>query len=334
MNQTQSPNQVFNRILQAVVLLYQFVAVAAFIVSVFFAVRWMNQPFLGGFFESTLVLNGTGKNTSTQQPWPLYEQGFVFGDQLIAVDGKPVKSSADIRNALASFQTGDSVALLLQTSAGETKTAEITIQAFPSADRFAYFIIPALISGVFLFVGLWIFGFRRNEPAGRAFSIFSSSLGISIGALFNLYTTHEFSHLWTLSVALAGGALIDLSLVFPQESRLVIGRAYLRSIGYIVAVVLSLWAFTTLFDTENAIAYVAAWQRIYLFAGIAGLFYFGNLTYRGFWTISPVVKSQARTILTGSLIAFVPLFRGCYYLPSTIPRSTPICSSSWLPSRS
>ena len=206
MNQTQSPNQVFNRILQAVVLLYQFVAVAAFIVSVFFAVRWMNQPFLGGFFESTLVLNGTGKNTSTQQPWSLYEQGFVFGDQLIAVDGKPVKSSADIRNALASFQTGDSVALLLQTSAGETKTAEITIQAFPSADRFAYFIIPALISGVFLFVGLWIFGFRRNEPAGRAFSIFSSSLGISIGALFNLYTTHEFSHLWTLSVALAGGA--------------------------------------------------------------------------------------------------------------------------------
>ncbi|MBK9005780.1 MAG: GAF domain-containing protein [Anaerolineae bacterium] len=307
MNQTQSPNQVFNRILQATVLFYQGVAVVAFILTIVFAVRWMNQPFIGGFFESTLILNGTGKNNPEQQPWALYKQGFSFGDQLMAVDGKPVRSSADIRDALASFQTGDSVALLIKTSTGETKTADIVLQVFSSADRFAYFIIPALISGVFLFVGLWIFGFRRNEPAGRAFSIFSSSLGIAIGTLFNLYTTHEFSPLWTLSVALAGASLIDLSLVFPQEARLVIGRAYLRSIGYIVAIVLSLLAFTTLFDRVNALAYVGAWQKIYSFTGFSGLFYFGNLTYRGFWTISPVVKSQARTILIGSLFAFVPI---------------------------
>ena len=87
MNQTQSPNQVFNRILQAVVLLYQGVAVVAFILSIIFAVRWLNQPCIGGFFESTLVLNGTGRNNTQQQPWALYEQGFGFGDQLIAMDG-------------------------------------------------------------------------------------------------------------------------------------------------------------------------------------------------------------------------------------------------------
>jgi signal transduction histidine kinase len=306
MRQPPSVNQVVNRALQAIVLFYQGVAVVAFILSVIFAIRWLHQPFPGAFFENTLVLNGSGK-TKVEEPWALYEQGFDFGDQLLAVDGKPVRSSSDIRVALASFQTGDAVTLQIQTSAGETKTAEVVLQSFPPSDRFAFFILPTFIGGVFLFVSLWIFGFRRTEPAGRAFSIFASSLGIAIGTLFNLYTSHEFTHLWTLSVGLAGAALIDLALVFPQEARLVIGRAYLRSIGYVSAILLAVFTFTTLFDNNRALAYVGAWQNIYTFTGISALFYFGNLTYRGFWAISPVVKSQARTILIGSLLAFLPV---------------------------
>ena len=55
-------------------------------------------------------------------------------------------------------------------------------------------------------VSLWIFGLRRTEPAGRAFSIFTSSLAIVIGTLFNLYTSHHFTYLWTLAAGISGGA--------------------------------------------------------------------------------------------------------------------------------
>ena len=46
---------------------------------------------------------------------------------------------------------------------------------------------------MFLGISLWIFGLRRTEAAGRAFSMMAASLAIVIGALFDLYTSHRFT---------------------------------------------------------------------------------------------------------------------------------------------
>ena len=65
-----------------------------------------------------------------------------------------------------------------------------------------------------------------NEPAGRAFSLFTSSLTILTGAYFNLITTHEFGHLDPgLQV---GGERDQPGLVFPIEPRVLFKRPYLR----------------------------------------------------------------------------------------------------------
>ena len=306
MNTSINVNSVVSRTLQTLVLLYQGVAVVVFGLSIYFGLGWLNQPFPGGFFEHTLVLN----NSDTIVPgenWELYRQGFSLGDQLISVNGQAVSNAADVNNALASLQVGQTVSLVLNDPNEGLKTTDVTLIAFPAEDRFAYFILPIVIGAVFILVGLWIFGFRRTEPAGRAFSVLASSLGIAIGTLFNLYTTHQFTHLWTFAVALAGGALIDLALVFPQEARAVIGRSYLRYSGFAVAVLLAINAFGTLFNLERPTDYIRAWQYIYIFTGLSALFYFSILFFRGSRSNSPVVKSQARTILFGSLIGFGPI---------------------------
>jgi len=295
-----------NKAVQSVVLLYQGIAVLVFGFSLYFAINWLQTPFIGGFFEHSLALNGSD-TTEEDNQWAMYAQGFKLGDHLVSVNGEPVSNSTDIGNVLEPLNNGQTIPIIIKTTEGEFKPASIALKPFPTADRFAYFILPAIISAVFLAIGLWIFGFRRTEPAGRAFSVLASSLGIAIGALLNLYTTHQFTYVWTLSVALAGGALVDLALVFPQESRVVIGRPYLRSVGYFIGIILALNAFGTLFDLENPTNYFGAWQLIYVFTGLSGLFYFGTLAYRGFRSHSPVVRNQAYTILIGSLIAFGPI---------------------------
>src|SRR6185503_14777865 len=83
----------------------------------------------------------------------------------------------------------------------------------------------------FLLISLWIFGLRRTEAAGRTFSVLTTSLAIAVGGLFDLYTSHYFTPLWTLAVGLAGGALVGLGLVFPQEMRALYRRPYMRWIG-------------------------------------------------------------------------------------------------------
>ncbi|HSG44675.1 MAG TPA: GAF domain-containing protein [Anaerolineales bacterium] len=177
---------------------------------------------------------------------------------------------------------------------------------FSSADRTAYFIMPEVLSLVFLVVSLWIFGLRRTEPAGRAFSIFTTSLAIAVGGLFDLYTTHQFTYIWTLALGMTGGAFIDLALGFPQEMRATIGRPYFRWIGYGVGFILFLNSFGKLFNFNDPTAYISAWQTIYGFVGLSAIFYFSMLFYRALRSQSPVVKNQARTILVGSLVAFGP----------------------------
>ena len=106
-----------------------------------------------------------------------FEQVEVWlGDQLKSVNGTPITNSNELKNILAPLSAGQTVSVEILTAHGETKTADIILSTFPATDRIAYFILPTILSLTFLIVSLWIFGLRRTEAAGRAFSIFTSSL--------------------------------------------------------------------------------------------------------------------------------------------------------------
>jgi len=320
---SQRSQTVLNRVLQGIVLVYQIIAVVVFILGLFYAYDWLRNPFIGGFFEHTLVLNGSDTSEEGQH-WAMYEQGFKLGDQLVSVDDREIISSSELMNILGAHFVGDTVPVEIRTSDGIVQKTNVTLRAFSSEDQFAYFVLPTFLSLVFLIVSLWIFGLRRTEPAGRAFSVFTASLAIVIGSLFDLYTSHQFTYIWTLAAGISGGALIDLVLGFPQEARFVIGRPYLRWMGYLVGILLTLNAYGTLFNFDDPTAYIGAWQSIYGFIGLSALFYFIALGYHAFFSRSPVAKSQARTILIGSLVAFGPivtwlLFTGASFNPYLLP---------------
>ncbi|HLO15924.1 MAG TPA: hypothetical protein VK206_13910, partial [Anaerolineales bacterium] len=306
MNESFRLNTILNRVTQSIVLAYQGLAIVIFLASLWFAYEWLRTPFLGGFFEQTMMLNGTDTR-EVGSHWALYAQGFKIGDQLVSVNGQPISSAEDLDYVLSPLQTGQNVPIEIRTTTGDLRQANVKLQSFPAFDRLSYLIIPAILSLVFLGISLWIFGLRRAESAGRAFSMMTTSLAIVIGALFDLYTTHRFTYLWTLAAALSGGALIDLALCFPQEPRFLFRYPYLRWFGYVVGAGLAINAYFKLYDFANPTAYFVAWRFIYIFTGLSALFYFGALAYHAFLSRSPVVKSQARTILFGVLFAFGPI---------------------------
>jgi signal transduction histidine kinase len=299
-------NTFLSKATQSIVLVYQGVAILIFGVSLYLGYQWLRNPFLGGFFEQTLVLNGTDTSEAGKS-WPLYAQGFRLGDQLVSVNENPISNTRDLDRALRSLRIGQTVPVSLRMIEGELRTVDVTLQSFPAADRISYFVLPAILSLVFLAISLWIFGLRRTESAGRAFSMMTTSLAIVIGSLFDLYTTHYFAHAWTLAAALSGGALIDLALCFPQEARFLFRHPYFRWVGYAAGIGFAINAYLKLYDFQNPTAYFDAWRIIYIFVGLSALFYFGAMGYRAYFSRSPVVKSQARTILFGALLAFGPV---------------------------
>ncbi|HEX9389388.1 MAG TPA: hypothetical protein VF918_23890, partial [Anaerolineales bacterium] len=261
MNESYRINDAISKATQSIVLVYQTLAVVVFAISLFLAFDWLSTPFIGGFFEQTMVLNGTDTR-EVGKHWALYEQGFTIGNQLVSVNGTPISNAKDLEDALDPSQVGDHVSVVMRTSEGE-RAADVTLQQFPAFDRISYFVIPAFLSLVFLVLSLWIFGLRRTESAGRAFSMMSTSLAIVIGALFDLYTSHRFTYIWTLAAALSGGALIDLGLCFPQEARIMFRRPYLRWFGYVIGIGLAISAYFKLYDFQNPTAYFDARRNIY-----------------------------------------------------------------------
>lgn len=294
-----------NQVLLWAVFIYQAAAVIIFLAGLFLANRWFQQPFIGAFYEHTLVFNGTGSSDS-DPAWELYGQVKV-GDQLISINEIPVRSALEVREILSERVPGENITATVLKTNGDEQTFDITLYKFPEASQTVYFIVPSILSAVFLFVSLWIFGFRRNESAGRAFSLFTSSLAIVTGAYFNLITTHEFTIAWTFATAIAGGALINLALVFPVEPRFVISRPYLRWSGVTLGVLLAVNALPNLFNFDHPTTYITSWQYLYGFVALSAVTYLATNLYHAFYAQSPVVKTQSRTILIGTVFAFVPL---------------------------
>lgn len=302
----QRTDSLFNRTLQVTVFAYQTLAVAAFLAAIFLAIPWLKTPFLGVLTEHTLVVNGATPSSPPEE-WSLYDQGIRFGDQILEVKGTPVRSTQEIMQLLSTNFAGETVPVTLRKADGSVVTLDVTLHAFPTADIIRFFVLPMLIGFIFLLISLWIFGLRRTEQAGRSFALFASSLAMVTVSFFDLYTTHLLTHLWTLAAAMAGGALVDLALSFPQETRSVVGRPYLRWVGIYIAIGLTVNAFTTLFDFEHPTAYILPWRYIYLFVAAAVLLFLGMNVYQRLSAPSPVVRAQAQTILFGTLIGLGPL---------------------------
>jgi signal transduction histidine kinase/putative methionine-R-sulfoxide reductase with GAF domain len=313
-------NHLLNRTLQVIVLIYQGIALIAFAIIPFLAVNWMRTPFLGAFVEQTIVFIGVGQETPAES-WGLFLDKKLWLDYQIAnVNGMDVHSEAQIRTALAGTVPGQQVPVVVRRIAdGVEETRTVTLQTFPGNARVVYFFIPYVVGLIFLGISLWIFGMRRTESSGRAFALFATSVALGCASLFDLYTTHWLSLLWTFSLACGGGALIDLALVFPQEIRWLKGRPYLRWIGYAIGLTLVILTAFHLYDFNQPATYILNWRYIYIMSGLAIIFFVGMVFYRRFTAKSPVVRQQARAILWGMIIAFGPL--GAWFLLTSIPKS-------------
>ncbi len=286
---------------------YQLFAVFIFAVIPVLAINWIRTPFIGAFIEHTMIANGLGPRQDGT--WDAYGQGLdAFGFQLLSIDGERVLRPADLHEELQARNVGDQVELeFVHIDTGERKTISTTLQSFPIQDQVTYFYIPYLLGIVYLLTSLWVFNLRRNEPAGRAFVMFSASVAITLGTLFDVYTTNQLTYVWAGGLLLAGGGLFIMALVYPQEMRLVQRTPLLRWLPLAPIAILFVFTAYSLFNLGAPGAYVFTWRNEYVFTALGVLVFISGSIYRAATAISPIVREQGRLILLGAVVSFVPL---------------------------
>ncbi len=308
-SQPVKKKELFDKAIKIAILLYQAVAVIAFIVIPVLAFRWWKTPFIGGFVEHTMVFNGVGpeRDSSENNWWALFSSEVELGDQLIEIDGENVTNSGEIQKVLSAHEVGDEVQITYQREGEDAISKNIQLIAFPAPDKFRYFYFAYGVGLVYLVLGLWMARLRLSDSSGRAFIFFATSFALSSAALFDLYTTHYLTVLWFSSVAFTGGALFDLSLNFPREFSFTKKNPFIRRIGYVIALLLSLIAIPSAYNLEAPIAYIQKWQFIYGFTGFSVFFFIAVLLFRSYTDKSPIAKQQIKMTWWGILFSFAPV---------------------------
>ena len=301
---SSSQVSVINWFHQFIIIAYMALAIMVLTAGVFLAIGWLRTPFIGGFVDQRLVFNGL--EPLVRGTWSAVNQGIRSGDQLLDIQGMPVSSTNGIQEILKDLKAGQSITLsVLRT--GQRLELQVDLASLPVNDQVGFLAIPFFIALIFLASGLWTFVLHRFAASARVFAVFVTSVAISTGVMFDAYTTHAFTYVWTATIALAGGSIVHLAMIFPTEDRLVTRFRWLPYSGYIPAIALIINAFVQLSEPANPTGYLSAWEAEGIFTGLAVGFFLVWTAIRRFTRTSPIEREQARTILLGAIFAVVPL---------------------------
>jgi len=272
------------------------------VVAAFLACRAVQVPFPGLFTEPTLVVNGTG-----DKDWPGYEAGLRYTDHLIALQGDRLGHTTALMRALDQYAPGDEVAFTARDTTGKLRDVSVRLESMPLETLVFFFILPYVLGLTYLGIGVWVFLVRRQESAARVFALLCAVVALSLGLLFDLYTTHRFPRVWVTAVSLIGSVVLHLALVFPQWARFLDRTPALRYLAYVPGVIIATINQFTILNFETPIAYFNTWLAAFIFAGASAIVLIVMMAYQARRSQSPIVQAQARTILWGSLLAFGPI---------------------------
>ena len=267
------------------------------------AIDWSKQPFPGFLVEQTLVVTD-----ANGQGWTGREAGIAYPQKVTHIGSEVVTTAKEFEAAIQKHSAGDALRVETVLPDGSTRTYEgIQLTQFPQRDFIRLFWLPYAVCFVYLFLGTWIFQLSKDTSTGRAFAYFSACTALTLTFLFDLSTTHLASAVWTTALAQIGGALTSLALIFPSPVKIVKSHPRLQFLPYIFSVVLTIFGLATLYNYLHPWRYISAWRASYTYAAFAILLFIGMLIWHLRRRESAVVRQQARIILIGSLLAFLPV---------------------------
>jgi PAS domain S-box-containing protein len=282
-------------------LLMAVIAGLMLVLTPIWAMQWYRTPFLGMVLEPNNVVS------QIKEPsWTARNNGVVFSDRLLALNGQPVSGSDTIINFMQQNGTKP-VQVSFSHRAGGTFELTLTPLAHPAfADLFTYFIIPYIVGLAFLAIGLWTYTLRSDLRASRALLVFTCGLSVMTSGFLDMDTTRHAVLLWALSLGVVGAGLAHLALVFPQPVNFVLRWPRLRFLFWGIFILLALPTTLAIVRPIDPYFYINTWQWGYLFITLAVSFFLGLLIYRLFDTNLPFVRQQSRVIIFGAIIAFFP----------------------------
>ncbi|MBI5052735.1 MAG: GAF domain-containing protein [Chloroflexi bacterium] len=183
---------------------------------------------------------------------------------------------------------------------------ELAVLRLPLTDVVRLFGVPYLIALTYLMVGVWAWRARGGTRAGFALAHLGGFFSIAFATYFDSFSTHVFTPLYFVAIALLAPSLSSLGLLFPAEVPFVSRYPAARLIAYVPFIIFG-FSMIYLIGSPDPWAFIVPSQVLYGSIG-AGFAIFVTLNaYRVLRSDSPVVKQQSQIILVGVVTSLLPL---------------------------
>lgn len=262
--------------------------IAAFLA--FFACTATNcLSWIGRSFPGFLVMPNRVIASAGLPHWTGTGDGALFQHVVLAVDGAPVATSADIYTHVADLPAGTPVRYTLARGDG---VLEVTIGSmrFTRTD-FALLFGSYVLNGA-LFGGVAILLWWRRPQSSAQRGALALCLTVAVFALggADLYGPHHFYRLYVASEALLPAAVMHLALVFPREK---LGRARPWVLGGLYA---CFGVLAAVYEVAHFLPTAFTAVRN-VCAGGAGIAAMGLLAALVYDAVGMVVRGQDRTTI-------------------------------------
>ncbi|MEX2207625.1 MAG: ATP-binding protein [Myxococcota bacterium] len=261
------------------------------------AFRWHERLFPG-----FLVLRNGVVASAGLTHWPATASGEIYGYEVTAVDGVPVRGGAEIRAAVERGAEGR----LVRYRFGEGKQAferQIPTSRFGTRDLWLLFGSFLLNGAAFGIVALLLRAMRGRDRLGRGtFSFFWLATLYTFTAL-DLYGPYRLFRLHVLCESFLFAGAIHMALVFPQPRRVLEGRAWLLALPYAAALPFAAAGQLGLNDPQR---YVVHHGLAMLLFGVSVASLIGSQVHAWLRPASFEARQRVRIVAFGAVVALSP----------------------------
>jgi hypothetical protein len=278
-------------------------ALLACIAAPLLAISWSNRPFPGFMVEPTLVVND-----SDGEGWSGRSAGFGFGQLVVRIAGQTVATPAEYDAVIANLAAGQQMSIFTRLPDGTARLYRvIELVPFPRTDLLRLFWLPYFVGLAYFVIGAWIYRVRGYTRPGRALAFFCFCVSATCTLYFDTESTHAGSTVWTVAIAMLGGALLSLAQRFPEEWHPISRRPWILAVPYGVSIGLALFGLWALNNASNPWAYIEAWGAAYRYIALGIIVFLATMFYHAWASKSLLTRRQARIVLLGSILAFLPI---------------------------
>ncbi|WP_303773310.1 GAF domain-containing protein [Anaerolinea thermophila] len=236
---------------------------------------------------------------------PFLSADLQAGDRILSVNGVPVKSRAEWYAALRN--TSPEAELTVQVLRNnETLSLRLSPAQMKVAQTRQTFFAALLVGLVYWVAAAWMFWVRRGRASGRWLAFFFLSVSVACAGLVDWGTVQRFVPFWLLSLALAGGAAVGVTLHFPREDVLLYRMGWIRWAVFLPGLAAFGLAVQGYLQSEKD-TFSLGFQGLILLLAISALFALGWMLFRRQRVLTPVEREQLRHALLSGVVGFTPL---------------------------